>query len=586
MFGTPIKTVKASPDPKRPSPSPKVSPLPKPVKPPDKPSSDKQASGSKPVKHSAQKDSREVVGSSSKEEKKDRNKVHDKSKEKTKHPATSPKQPLTPPKFPSAPKPMKEEHKRVQVEEPKGKSDSKSLDDSSKHEKKKKDKKSKDEKPKKEKHKDHDNRSSEKKDKSEKSTKEYKDKEKEAARKPEKDLSKESEKSKDRDKLISDGDKEHARHKHKKKERSKRLENGKERERDREKGIKKGSSDNKKNNENSDRERNGLTSCTMKKRSRSRSRSPQHPVSSPTKLFPSPEKLLHSPASKDKPAKRPLNKLFDELKDHESSDSNLSPDEDSIELPAAPQLTKISTPVENSGKSETAVKHDVPSKSVANTGSNNQSNCMFDSMKSKLESANQERNNLAKVSSFKERDKSASKKSKERKDPSGSVGKDESGRKGDKDTSKKRKHKSSGKGRGEETSEGGREDGATAPKLQKLNPELSQTDDPGEWIPTEVALQMGVSNATASADEGQAVPVVDSATIAATPVQFSPDYVSQLKDLQRKIMTLEDNAELQRVVQVIAETGQYEITKKTFDFDLCALDRNTVKRLQEFFTPL
>lgn len=67
------------------------------------------------------------------------------------------------------------------------------------------------------------------------------------------------------------------------------------------------------------------------------------------------------------------------------------------------------------------------------------------------------------------------------------------------------------------------------------------------------------------------------------PPVFSEDYVSQLKDLQQKIMTLQDNQELQRVVQVIAETGQYEITKKTFDFDLCALDRRTVQRLQQFF---
>ncbi|XP_020299552.1 protein AF-9 [Pseudomyrmex gracilis] len=68
------------------------------------------------------------------------------------------------------------------------------------------------------------------------------------------------------------------------------------------------------------------------------------------------------------------------------------------------------------------------------------------------------------------------------------------------------------------------------------------------------------------------------------PPIFSEDYVSQLKDLQHKIMTLQDNQELQRVVQLIAETGQYEITKKTFDFDLCALDRRTVQRLQQFFS--
>jgi YEATS domain-containing protein 1/3 len=588
LFGTPIKTTKVSPDPKKPSPSPKVSPLPKSGKPPDKPSSDKQVSGSKPVKHSVQKDSREGVGSSSKEEKRDRNKDRDKSREKTKHPATPPKQPPTPPKCLSASKPTKDEPKKVQIEETKGKCDAKSLGDSSKSEKKKKDKKSKDEKPKKERHKDYENKSCEKVDKNEKLTKESKDKEKETARKPEKDSNKESEKPKEREKFSSDGDKERTRHKHKKKERSKRDESGKERDREREKGIKKSSSDNKKTSETKDRDRNGITPDANKKHSRSRSRSPQHTISSPTKPSPSPEKLVHPPAAKDKPAKRPLTKLFDELKDHESSDSNLSPDEDSIDLPA-PQLTKPSTAVDVSGKLETVVKPDVTSKNLVNTGSNSQSNSRPEATKSKPESANQERNSLTKVSNSKQKDKSASKKIKEKKDPSGSGGKDEGGRRSDKDTGKKRKHRNSGKEKEEEASGGGREDGVTAPKLSKLDTELSRTDDPVGWISSEVPMQAEVSTTTASADDVHTVemfaaPIVAPAHATATPMQFSPEYVLQLKDLQRKIMTLEDNAELQRVVQVIAETGQYEITKKTFDFDLCALDRSTVKRLQDFFT--
>lgn len=567
LFGTPIKTTKASPDPKKSSSSPKVSPLPKSVKPPDKPNSDKQVSGSKPVKHSAPKDSREGIGRSSKEEKKDRNKDHDKSKDKSKHPTTSPKRPPTPPKFPSSSKPMKEEPKKVQTEESKGKGDSKSLGDSGKSDKKRKDKKSKDEKSKKERHKDRESKSCEKVDKTEKLAKESKDKDKEAVRKPEKDSNKESEKPKEREKLNSDGDKERTRHKHKKKERSKRVENGKERDRDREKGVKKVSSDNKKPAETSDRDRNGLTTDANKKCSRSRSRSPLHSISPPTKPSSSPQKLVHTCVVKDKPAKRPLNKLFDELKNHESSDSNLSPDEDSIELPT-PQLSKASAPVENSGSLETAVKRDVSNKSLTNSEP--------EATRSRPESSNQERNSLMKVSSGKQKDKSASKKSKEKKEPSGSGGNSEVVRRGDKDTSKKRKHKSSGKGKEEEASGGGRDNGAAPPKLSKLDPDLSRTDDPVEWVPTEVEVQAEVS--TTTADEVQ--------TAAAMPEKFSPDYVSQLKDLQRKIMTLEDNAELQRVVQVIAETGQYEITKKTFDFDLCALDRSTVKRLQDFFTTL
>lgn len=63
--------------------------------------------------------------------------------------------------------------------------------------------------------------------------------------------------------------------------------------------------------------------------------------------------------------------------------------------------------------------------------------------------------------------------------------------------------------------------------------------------------------------------------------QISPDYMIQLKELQHRIMTIQSNEELERVVNLIAETGKYEVTKKTFDFDLCLLDRSTVQQLQD-----
>ncbi|XP_050441645.1 protein AF-9 [Adelges cooleyi] len=65
--------------------------------------------------------------------------------------------------------------------------------------------------------------------------------------------------------------------------------------------------------------------------------------------------------------------------------------------------------------------------------------------------------------------------------------------------------------------------------------------------------------------------------------KFTDEYINSLKNLQHKIMMLEDE-DLQRVVTVIAETGHYEITTKTFDFDLCALNETTVKKLQELIT--
>lgn len=69
-----------------------------------------------------------------------------------------------------------------------------------------------------------------------------------------------------------------------------------------------------------------------------------------------------------------------------------------------------------------------------------------------------------------------------------------------------------------------------------------------------------------------------------SPIHTIPiEYMLELKELQDKIMALDDNNELQQVVEMIAATGCYEITTKTFDFDLCALDRVTVQRLQDFF---
>lgn len=67
--------------------------------------------------------------------------------------------------------------------------------------------------------------------------------------------------------------------------------------------------------------------------------------------------------------------------------------------------------------------------------------------------------------------------------------------------------------------------------------------------------------------------------------KFTDEYITKLKELQRKIMALDDNSGLQRIVQVVAETGQYEITTKTFDFDLCSLDESIVQRLLDFFVP-
>ncbi|XP_039758459.1 protein AF-9 [Pararge aegeria] len=65
----------------------------------------------------------------------------------------------------------------------------------------------------------------------------------------------------------------------------------------------------------------------------------------------------------------------------------------------------------------------------------------------------------------------------------------------------------------------------------------------------------------------------------AEPGDLSPDYMVQLRELQQRIMMIKSNEELERVVNLIAETGRYEVTTQTFDFDLCLLDRSTVQQL-------
>lgn len=79
-------------------------------------------------------------------------------------------------------------------------------------------------------------------------------------------------------------------------------------------------------------------------------------------------------------------------------------------------------------------------------------------------------------------------------------------------------------------------------------------------------------------------PPSSAAPLLKADVQEDDDkYMNILRELQKKIMGLKDNSDLQRVVQLIAETGRYEVSANTFDFDLCLLDRATVRQLQDFF---
>uniref|UniRef100_A0A6B2EKX9 Putative transcription initiation factor iif auxiliary subunit n=1 Tax=Phlebotomus kandelakii TaxID=1109342 RepID=A0A6B2EKX9_9DIPT len=155
---------------------------------------------------------------------------------------------------------------------------------------------------------------------------------------------------------------------------------------------------------------------------------------------------------------------------------------------------------------------------------------------------------------------------------------------GDKKSSAEKKKKRNR----DEVSEAAASGGKDSPAISKMDPptkiprrsgdDLYKNGDAGAPnFPSATATDEGSSYRTGGGASGGGV----SSTAGNPPL--SMDYMSELKDLQHKIMTLQDNNELQQVVEMIAATGQYEITSKTFDFDLCALDKNTVQRLQEFF---
>ncbi|XP_034020761.1 protein AF-9 [Thalassophryne amazonica] len=59
-------------------------------------------------------------------------------------------------------------------------------------------------------------------------------------------------------------------------------------------------------------------------------------------------------------------------------------------------------------------------------------------------------------------------------------------------------------------------------------------------------------------------------------------YLDELVELHKRLMTLREGHVLQQIVNLIEETGHFHITNTTFDFDLCSLDRSTVRKLQSY----
>ena len=60
---------------------------------------------------------------------------------------------------------------------------------------------------------------------------------------------------------------------------------------------------------------------------------------------------------------------------------------------------------------------------------------------------------------------------------------------------------------------------------------------------------------------------------------------SSLKRLHKQLNSLQDPQQLQEIVNIIEQTGLYNLTASTFDFDLCKLDDGTLNKLVKFVEP-
>ena len=60
---------------------------------------------------------------------------------------------------------------------------------------------------------------------------------------------------------------------------------------------------------------------------------------------------------------------------------------------------------------------------------------------------------------------------------------------------------------------------------------------------------------------------------------------TELKRLHKQLNSLQDPQQLQDIVNIIEQTGLYNLTASTFDFDLCKLDNDTLDKLRKFVEP-
>ncbi|KAF0887318.1 ENL protein, partial [Crocuta crocuta] len=96
--------------------------------------------------------------------------------------------------------------------------------------------------------------------------------------------------------------------------------------------------------------------------------------------------------------------------------------------------------------------------------------------------------------------------------------------------------------------------------------------------PPNSKVNWGCPGGPHSEEEGEEV-VSASALI---PPRHPQAYTDELVELHRRLMALRERNVLQQIVNLIEETGHFNVTNTTFDFDLFSLDETTVRKLQSY----
>ncbi|XP_028912410.1 protein ENL-like isoform X3 [Ornithorhynchus anatinus] len=63
---------------------------------------------------------------------------------------------------------------------------------------------------------------------------------------------------------------------------------------------------------------------------------------------------------------------------------------------------------------------------------------------------------------------------------------------------------------------------------------------------------------------------------------YDKAYTDELVELHKRLMALRERNILQQIVNLIEETGHFNVTNTTFDFDLFSLDETTIRKLQGY----